>query len=247
MTMDKPRREALAAFQKRIGARWKSNELLDLALTHRSHLSETAQSPNNEKLEFLGDAVLGVIVASFLFTKHVDKTEGDLARIKSFVVSEDTLSEIGLELGLDKLVKLGKGEELSGGRNKKTLIADAVEAIIGSLYVDQGFRKAEIFVRKLMEPEIAKVLANRHRKDYKTLLQDFAQKYYKSYPSYTVVGKDGPDHERVFRVTCKLGSREYGPGSGHSKKEAERDAASMAYAAIVAAGGPDADRIVQLG
>ncbi|MCX7025370.1 MAG: ribonuclease III [Spirochaetes bacterium] len=244
--MDRPRRELLTVFQKKLGARFKSVELLNLALTHRSLSSESNQPPNNEKLEFLGDAVLGVIVASLLFSSLGDKAEGDLARIKSFVVSEDTLSELSLALGVDAVLNMGKGEEMSGGRGKRAILADAMEAIIGALYVDQGIRKAESFVRRLVMPEIDKVLANRHRKDYKTILQDFAQKYYRTYPAYAIVGREGPDHDRTFHITCRIAGKEYGPASGHSKKEAEREAAGMAYESILRGGGADADRLVQL-
>jgi ribonuclease-3 len=243
--LTRERKKELSAFQKAAQARFRNVELLNLAFTHRSCTNED-RSPNNEKLEFLGDSVLGMVVATRLFELLSDKAEGDLARVKSYVVSEESLSEIALALGIDRLVLLGRGEELSGGRNKKAIIADALEAVIGAYYVDAGYEAAGKFVLRIVEPEITKVLQNRHRKDYKTILQEYLQKFHRRYPAYTLARKAGPDHDRTFWISCVIGDIEYGPASGKNKKEAEQGAAKLAYDAIIAAGGIEADRLVQV-
>jgi ribonuclease-3 len=241
------RRNELAAFQKAAGLKFKSIELLNLALTHRSCGNEdSSRSLNNERLEFLGDAVLGVIAAARLYELLAGKPEGELARIKSYIVSEDVLSELARALGIDARILLGKGEELSGGRAKKAILADAMEAVIGAYYLDQGFDAAKRFVLRVLEPEIQKVLENRHRKDYKTILQEYVQRYLRSYPAYKLARRSGPDHDRTFWVICAIGDREYGPVSGKNKKEAEQNAARTAYDAIIASGGLEAARLLQV-
>ena len=231
--MSGERRRELLVFQKQIGIRFRSVELLNLAFVHRSYANEAGRTVgNNEKLEFLGDSVLGMVVCEHLFTELVDRTEGDLAKTKSFVVSETMLAEIAREIGLDNYILIGRGEEFSGGRMKKAILADALEAIIGAYYVDSGVRHAARLVLRLVVPKINRVLENRHRKDYKTLLQEYVQKRYKTYPRYRVVQKDGPDHNKTFVMEVKIGNRSYGRGTGKNKKEAEQCAAEGAYRAL---------------
>ncbi|HUX36316.1 MAG TPA: ribonuclease III [Rectinemataceae bacterium] len=244
-SLTRERRAELSAFQKEAQARFRDIDLLNLAFTHRSCTNED-KSPNNEKLEFLGDSVLGMVVANRLFELLADKAEGDLARVKSYVVSEESLAGISLAFGVDRLLLLGKGEEHSGGRTKKAILADALEAIIGAHYLDSGFEAATKFVLRLVEPEIEKVLQNRHRKDYKTLLQEYLQKFHRSYPAYRLAKKTGPDHDRTFWISCAIGDTEYGPASGKNKKEAEQAAACMAYESIMAGGGVEAARLRQI-
>jgi len=245
--LPRERKLQLIAFQKRADIRFRSLELLNLSFTHRSCGNEdAARSLNNERLEFLGDAVLGLVAASCLYDRLGERAEGELARIKSYVVSEEVLSELARDLKLDECLLLGKGEEQSGGRAKKAILADATEALFGAYYLDSGFEAAFRFVGGLIEPEIAKVLQNRHHKDYKTMLQEFAQKYHRSYPLYRLVKKAGPDHDRTFWVSCEVAGAEYGPLSGKNKKEAEQSAAQAAYDAIVAAGGLEAARMLQV-
>lgn len=219
----------LTAFQKNINIKFKDISLLDLAFHHRSYANESAITPcNNERLEFLGDAVLGMAVAGFLYEKLCGHNEGDLAKTKSVVVSEVILSEIALNIKIDQFLLLGKGEELSGGRQKKALLADALEAVIGAFYLDSGYRAAEKLVLHLIVPEIEKVLNNKHHKDYKTLLQEFCQKKYKTCPMYELVKNSGPDHDRTFWVKVDFGTSSFGPAQGKSKKEAEQAAAEKA-------------------
>ncbi len=227
--LDGERRRSLQTFQRKAGIRFRDIGLLDLAFHHRSFSNETTKDRvNNERLEFLGDAVLGMAVATRLYLLMSDRPEGDLAKTKSVVVSEETLSEIALAIGVDACLILGKGEELSGGRRKKAILADAAEAVIGALYLDSGYRAAEQFVLSIIDPYIALVMENRHHRDYKTLLQEHVQKTFKAVPKYALVKKSGPDHDRTFWVTVEVNARVYGPEQGKNKKEAEQAAAAVA-------------------
>lgn len=231
--VDSSRRDELLVFQKHANLKFKDLDLLNLAFCHRSFANETnATVGNNERLEFFGDSVLGVIVAEYLFETLPEHSEGDLARIKSFVVSESTLSSIARELRVDNFVLIGKGEEFSGGRSKKAILADALEAVIGALFLDSGLRETRRFVLRYLIPEISKVLEDRHEKDYKTLLQEAVQRQYRSYPKYTVARKTGPDHDRVFWIEVEVNGKTYGPGKGSNKKQAEQAAARLAFEVV---------------
>jgi ribonuclease-3 len=231
--IDAERKQELQLFEKQSGIRFKKLELLNLAFCHRSFANERHNDiDNNEKLEFLGDSVLGLVVAEYLFNTLTDKAEGDLAKIKSFVVSEDSLAAIARDLRVDNFILIGKGEEFSGGRSKKALLADAMEAIIGAYFLDSGFRASRRFILRYLVPEINKVLENRHRKDYKTLLQEYVQKQFKSYPKYTLVKKTGPDHSKTFWIEVRVNDHTYGPGQGKNKKQAEQEAAKIAFESL---------------
>ena len=224
------RKKELQLFEKHAGIRFRNLEFLNLAFCHRSYTNESSDDiDNNEKLEFLGDSVLGLVVAEYLFLQLPDKAEGDLARVKSFVVSEDSLEGIAKSLKIDNYILIGKGEEYSGGRNKKALLADAMEAIIGAYFLDSGFKNSKDFILRYLVPEINKVLENRHKKDYKTLLQEFVQKNFKTYPKYNLVRKTGPDHSKRFWMEVKVHDQTFGPADGRNKKEAEQNAAAIAY------------------
>ncbi len=232
-TLSKSRQTLLQNFQKKLKIRFKNISLLDTAFHHRSFSNEIANiTGNNERLEFLGDAVLGLIVANYLYITLNIENEGELAKIKSVVVSEATLSDIALRIGVDVCLSLGKGEEKSGGRNKKAILADAMEAVFGAYYLDSGLKDVEKLIISLLKPEIEKVHANAHVKDYKTLLQEFHQKKYKAVPLYRMDKKTGPDHDQTFWVSVSLGGTTYGPASGKSKKEAEQAAARFAWDSI---------------
>lgn len=227
------RRKELQLFERRSGIKFRDLDLLNLAFAHRSFANESSQDvDNNERLEFLGDSVLGLVVAEYLFENLTDRPEGDLAKIKSFVVSEDSLAEVARRIEVDSYILIGKGEEYSGGRNKKALLADCMEAVIGAFFVDSGFRPARKFVLRHIVPEINKVLEDRHRKDYKTLLQEHVQKTYKTYPRYNLVKKSGPDHDKTFWIEVVVNEKSYGPGKGANKKEAEQNAAALAFEKI---------------
>jgi len=227
------RKKELQLFEKHIGIRFRSIELLNLAFSHRSFANENGgEVDNNEKLEFLGDSVLGLVVSEYLYYTLSEKAEGDLARVKSFVVSEDSLAEIAKRIKVDNFILIGKGEEYSGGRAKKAILADCMEAIIGAFYLDSGFKPSRSFILKYMIPEINKVLENKHRKDYKTLLQEYVQKRFKSYPRYSLLKKTGPDHDRTFWINVTIDGESFGPGQGKNKKEAEQHAAGIAYESL---------------
>jgi ribonuclease-3 len=231
------RKKELLLFQKKAGIRFRRLDLLDLSLCHRSYVNETPELiDNNERLEFLGDSVLGMVVADYLFRLLPDRPEGDLARIKSHVVSENTLAAIALNLGVDSIVHVGKGEELSGGRTKKALLSDSLEAVIGAWYLDAGYEKVSRFILKFLKEPIDTVLADRHRKDYKTLLQEVVQKRFHSYPRYILDRKTGPDHQRTYWMNVLINGEVYGPGSGGNKKAAEQEAARLAYEQLLAPG-----------
>ncbi|MGI5075737.1 ribonuclease III [Treponema vincentii] len=232
--LEKQRKQELLTFQKNAVCKFKNISLLDIAFHHRSFSNEHSDFPiNNERLEFLGDSVLGMIVAAELYLAHPEKPEGDLAKIKAAVVSEDSLFPIALNLNIDKYLMLGHGEEVSGGRKKKALLADALEALIGALYLDSGFKVVQRFVLKIIEPQMQLVEQNKHRyRDYKSLLQEYVQKKYRIIPKYLLVETHGPDHDRVFQVRVVIKDKEYEPALGKSKKEAEQAAAEIAWKAL---------------
>jgi ribonuclease-3 len=196
-------------------------------------VNETAELiDNNEKLEFLGDSVLGMVVADYLFRLLPDRPEGDLAKIKSHVVSEKSLAGIALKLGIDTIVHVGNGEEISGGRNKKALLSDTMEALIGAWYLDAGYEKASRFILGCLKDLIDMVLADRHVKDYKTLLQEMAQKRFHMYPRYVLDSKTGPDHQKTFWMNVHVAGEIFGPGRGDNKKAAEQEAARIAFESL---------------
>jgi len=167
-----------------------------------------------------------------LYERMADRPEGELARVKSVIVSETGLAGIAFDIGIDKLLILGKGEAASGGRMKKAILADALEALIGALYLDSGYKAASDFVSGLLDGEISSVLENRHQKDFKTLLQEHCQREYRSYPEYSLIKRSGPDHDRVFWIEVNVEGTAYGPGAGKNKKDAEQAAARIAYESI---------------
>ncbi len=185
------RRKELAAFQKTAGFRFKSLELLNLSFMHRSVSNESSLAKdsggkiNNERLEFLGDSVLGAVCATLLYNKYPDKSEGELAKIKAARV-----------LQIDNVLILGRGEEMSGGRAKKAILADALEALIGALYLDSGYRAAFEFVSRCIGPEIERVTVSDNYRDFKSILQELCQQRFRVYPEYCLVKKSGPEHER---------------------------------------------------
>jgi len=227
--ISRKRKEKLSEFQKRIGIRFKTLELLNTALSHKSYVNETDKDlEDNEKLEFLGDAFLGLIISDCLYNQNLYFKEGSLARIKSYVVSETTLHRIGQEINIKDYLLIGKGEEKTGGRYRRALISDSVEALIGAYYLDNGYKQARKLVEKLFYKEIIKVENNRHEKDYKSILQELSQKRFKMVPEYHVINTEGPDHKRRFFVNVTVKKEIYGPGIGESKKQAEQHAARIA-------------------
>ena len=184
---------------------------------------------NNERLEFLGDSILGAVCASLLFQSFKDKPEGELAKIKAVIVSEDILSQTALNIGIDKMLLLGKGEEMSGGRTKKTILADAMEALIGALYLDSGFKEVYKFVSRCIQGEINKAGGADYHKDFKSILQEYCQQQFRCYPEYNLIKRTGPEHDRIFWMEICIDSAVYGSGKGRNKKSAEQEAAKAAW------------------
>ena len=205
--------------------------LLFQAMTHSSFANEHKyeRTKDNERLEFLGDAVLEIISSEFLFLNYPKMPEGDLTKLRASIVCEPTLAVCARELGIDKYLLLGKGEEHTGGRNRDSIVSDAMEALIGAIYLDGGFANAKEFVQKYILTDIE------HKKlfyDSKTILQEIVQRDYKEDEiSYVLIGEEGPDHDKTFIIQVKIGAVPVGQGSGRTKKAAEQAAA---YQAIIA-------------
>jgi ribonuclease-3 len=210
-----------------------SAETLERALTHRSYAYENGGLPTNERLEFLGDSVLSLVVTTTLFNDHPDLPEGQLAKLRAAVVQMNALAEVARDLHLGSFVKLGRGEEGTGGRDKPSILADTLEAVIGATYIDCGLDSAGDMVHRLFDPIIARSSLLGAGLDWKTSLQELTADRSLGVPEY-VVKDSGPDHMKLFRAVVKVGSRELGSGEGRSKKAAEQLAAEVAYRSITA-------------
>ncbi len=208
-----------------------SPALLERALTHRSYAYENGGLPTNERLEFLGDAVLGVIVTDTLFRKYPDLPEGQLAKLRAAVVQMRALADVARSLQLGSYVRLGRGEEGTGGRDKSSILADTLEALIGAVYFECGLAAADRLVHRLFDPVIDRSAGLGAGLDWKTSLQELTASGFLGVPEYHVE-ESGPDHQKFFRATVRVGGRTYGSGSGRSKKEAEQQAAEAAWKAI---------------
>jgi len=206
-------------------------ELLDRALMHRSFAYENGGLPTNERLEFLGDSVLGLIVTDTLFRSYPDLPEGQLAKLRAAVVNMRALAGVARGLDLGAYVRLGKGEEGTGGRDKSSILADTLEAVIGAVYLDKGLSLADELVHRLFDPLIARAARLGAGLDWKTSLQELTAEMALGVPQYHVE-ESGPDHQKFFRAFVRIGSQTYGQGEGRSKKEAEQQAAEAAWTAI---------------
>jgi ribonuclease III len=212
-------------------------ELLQHALTHRSFAYENGQVPNNERLEFLGDSVLGLVVTDTLFTNHPDLPEGQLAKLRAAVVSAKALAVVARTLGIGDYVRLGRGEEATGGRDKASILSDTVEAILGAIYVQFGIERASEVIHTIFDPVIAEAAQLGAGLDWKTSLQEVTANQDLGVPRY-VLESEGPDHDKRFTAEVHVGDRVFPGGSGRSKKEAEQEVAEIAWRAITA--DPDA-------
>ncbi len=212
-------------------------ELLDRALTHRSYAYENGGLPTNERLEFLGDSVLGVVVTDTLFRAHPTLSEGRLAKLRAAVVNARALAEVARTIGLGQHIKLGRGEETTGGRDKASILSDTVEAVIGAVYLSGGFEAAGAVVHLLFDPLMESAAGLGAGLDWKTSLQELSAEHSLGVPDY-VIEDEGPDHEKTFTAQVRVGDELYGHGTGRSKKEAEQQAAETAYRAIFEKLGP---------
>ena len=195
--------------------------LLELAFTHRSFAYESGAKETNERLEFLGDSVLGLIVTEELYLKYPDLDESRLSPLRSGIVNMRALAEIARTLQIGKYIRLGRGEETSGGRDKNSLLADALEALIGAVYLDSGFERCTLFVRSLIADTLTSAIAKGAGLDGKTALQELAAANGKGVPEYSVT-EEGPDHDKNFKAVVSLGGIVVGQGEGKSKREAEQ-------------------------
>jgi ribonuclease-3 len=214
--------------EKALGIRFKQSALREAALTHRSFAFEQSLPTTNERLEFLGDAVLGLVVTDLVYRAFPERSEGELAKLRAAMVNMTTLADVARQLDLGETVLLGKGEEQSGGRDKASILADALEAVLGAIYLDQGLKPAAALIERLFWPRIAAYVRGEGERDYKTILQELAAQDLGRMPEYRVAER-GPDHEKEFTATVYVAGRELGRGTGRSKKEAEQRAAREAY------------------
>ena len=203
-------------------------ELLQLALTHRSFAYENGNLPTNERLEFLGDSVLGVVITETLYLTHPDLSEGRLAKLRAAVVNARALAAVARAIGLGVHIKLGKGEEATGGRDKASILSDTVEALIGAVYLSGGFDNAARVVHLLFDPMLEAAAAMGAGLDWKTSLQELSAVHELGVPEY-VIEDEGPDHMKTFTARVRVADRLHGRGVGRSKKEAEQQAAETAY------------------
>ncbi|HIV61687.1 MAG TPA: ribonuclease III [Candidatus Butyricicoccus avistercoris] len=211
---------------------FKNKVLLRKALTHSSYANEqrARHLQNNERLEFLGDSVLGFVTADYLYNQFPELPEGELTKLRAAIVCEQALYEVAKELGIDGAICLGHGEESSGGRQRPSILADAVEALLGAIYLDGGIEPAREFVLSFIPKSAERARQGRMFKDYKTTLQEIVQKNRQETLEYRLAGTSGPDHDKTFDMELLLNSNVFASGQGRSKKEAEQMAAKQALA-----------------
>lgn len=214
-----------------LGVSFSDPAIREMALTHRSYAFEHGTDTTNERLEFLGDSVLGLVVTDMSYSVYPDLPEGSLAKLRAAIVNMTALADVARSLGLGELVLLGRGEELSGGRDKASILADALEAVFGAIYLDQGLDVARELIERLFRPRMEAYVRGEGDRDYKTILQELASQELRAMPEYHLEDR-GPDHEKEFTATVFLAGEPYGSGTGRSKKEAEQQAAREAYARI---------------
>jgi ribonuclease-3 len=232
--------DRLKQLQARLGYVFRDPGLLTAALTHKSYLNESKDKAlgNNERLEFLGDAVLDLAVSEHLITLYPRWTEGDLSKMKARLVSEETLAGVARRLDIGSCLQLGRGEELTRGRDKASLLADALEAVIAAIYSDGEFGAAKQFILSALRPELEGAPDQKAIHDFKTEFQEICQRSFGLLPSYRILRESGPDHEKIFEVELVVRGQVYGVGQGRSKKEAEQRAAQEALTKLTDATAP---------
>ena len=223
------RRKILLQLEKKLGVEFHKLELLNAALTHSSYANEKGKIfDNNERLEYLGDAVLELASSTYLFNNFGNMSEGELTKTRATVVCQATLSKLAIKLGLGKIILLGHGEDASGGRDRESTLEDVFEAIIGAIYLDNGWGIARDYVFRQLAPEFDKIRAGKKLKDYKTQLQELVQQNPSSTIEYVELSESGPDHMKTFECAVKINDKICGVGTGRSKKNAEQMAAQKA-------------------
>jgi ribonuclease-3 len=216
------------ALDRALEVSFRDAALREAALTHRSFAFEQGLRINNERLEFLGDSVLGLVVTDMAYRAYPDHTEGSLAKLRAAIVNMTALADVARRLDLGSMVLLGKGEEQSGGRDKSSILADALEAVFGAVYLDLGLDTATALIERLFRPRMEAYVRGEGDRDYKTILQELASQELHTMPEYRIEER-GPDHQKEFTATVFLDGESMGNGSGRSKKEAEQQAAREAH------------------
>ena len=224
------RRKALKELEKLLEIKFRRVELLDQALSHPSYVNELPEQRGEhyEKLEFLGDAVLELVISHELYEMYPQYGEGGLTKLRAAVVSKPTLAKVAKKIGIDPYIQLGKGEELGGGRKRNSLLADALEALIGAAYLDGGLKMAREFVIHHFGEEIERLDKDQQKMDYKSILQEKTQLRFQTLPKYTVTRESGPPHDRIYEILLTIKDEPYGIGTGRNKKEAQQNAAQAA-------------------
>jgi len=215
--------------ERKLGYKFKDPNLLKISLTHSSCANEESIE-SNERLEFLGDAVLDCIVARFLYERYPNATEGKLSKLRSAIVSRINFAKFAKDLRIDKQLLLGRGEENTGGRDRVSNLAGVFESVVGAIYLDGGYKKTSSIIKKLLKSSLN---GDDIFNDYKTKLQEIAQKKYKKVPKYKVTLEEGPPHNKCFHVEVKIARKSIGTGKGRNKKEAEQSAAKEAIESII--------------
>ncbi len=223
--------------QERLGVSFKEIANLKQALYHRSYLNEADEDvESNERLEFLGDAVLGLIISDKLYKDYLAMTEGQMSVVRAILVRWDALAHAAERIDLGQYLVLGRGEEMSGGRERPSNLAGALEALIGAAFIDSGMKLASEIVLEQLKPELEEVQASGFTVDSKSQLQHLAQTQYHEIPQYTLISSEGPDHAKLFTVEVSVGDQEMGRGQGRNKKQAELNAARQALETLAATG-----------
>ena len=216
----------LGILEKSIDYKFKDLLLLKEALTHSSYCKKTKiEVRNNQRMEFLGDSVLELIVNEYIYRKLPTFSEGKMTKVKSVIVSKPILAKWANSIFLGKYIILGKGEDLTGGREKSSILAGCFEALLGAIYLDGGMRKSKKYILRFLKEELLRVIEKDFIRNYKSLLQEISQKEYKCLPKYELIKENGPDHKKMFCVNVKIKEKIYGTGFGDNKKEAEQNAA----------------------
>lgn len=226
------REKELQELEKRLGIPFLSKALLNQALTHSSFAHE-AGIPDNERLEYLGDAVLKLVITEYIYNKFPTKPEGDLTKIRATVISDETLAKVADKMNLGRYLLLSENEKRTGGAVRKSNLANSLEALIGAIYLDAGLGRSRDFLLEILRSEIEKVSAEDYIKDFKSVLQEYSQKRKWELPHYRVLSESGPRHKRIFTIGVKVSGKLLGKGSGMSKKEAEQKAAEQAYKKVM--------------
>jgi len=213
--------------------KFNNKSLFDLAFTHRSYLNESnGHTESNERLEFLGDSILSFVVSTYIYEEFKEKKEGELTSLRSVLTNTETLYEVAKKLNLGENLKLSKGEEETGGRKSKTILANTYEAVVGAIYLDQGIEPAKKFIFETIIEEIDSIVSSQGLKDSKSALQEYMQESYKASPRYEVLEESGPDHDKIYTVGVFFEEKLLAKGDGKSKQEAEKKAAQNAMQKI---------------